>query len=153
MDKITSSCIAVLFILATNSSAVVQPAIAQPVESVAETAPFDVSYLSSASQWGHDTLTSAGITLPATTRIVYTNTDNCGAQASSAGMGGCTTTMEDGSYLVAISPALKYSAWGNHILFHEYAHTLGYGECAAEAYAHVYEGNADLWSYPECEEL
>ena len=131
---------------------VAQPA-SQPVsQPVTEAPTFDTFYLHSAAQWGAESLSGVGISLPAHVHIQYTNEGNCGAEGPSH-MGGCTTRHLDGTITVTVSPELKYSAWGNHILFHEYAHTLGYGECAAEAYAHVLEGNADLWSYPECEEL
>ena len=57
--------------------------------------------------------------------------------------------MDGGRYAVLISPELAYTAWGNHILFHELAHTMGADECGAEAYAHQFE-TVELWSYPEC---
>lgn len=111
-----------------------------------------VSWLSQA-DWATDTLSEAGIEVPANVTVTLTDVGNCGADLSAAGMGGCTTHNTDGTITVVVSPGLAGSAWGNHILLHEYAHTLGYGECAAEAYAHVYERSSDLWSYPECEEL
>ena len=152
MNKLTTILATLALVLVTLTGASAQPseAVSQP----ASQAPtFDTFYLGSAAQWGAETLAAYGITPASDTLIVYTNTDNCGAKLSEAGLGGCTTTLEDGSHLVTVSPELKYSAWGVHILIHEYAHTLGYGECAAEAYAHSYEGNSNLWSYPECEEL
>lgn len=151
MNKVSALIVSVIMVLATFTGASAQAS--QPVsQPVVEAPTFDTFYLGSAAQWGAESLSNVGITLAPSDRIAYTNVDNCGATGLS-GLGGCTHTFEDGSHLITISPELKYTAWGNHILFHEYAHTLGYGECAAEAYAHVIEGNADLWSYPECEEM
>jgi hypothetical protein len=150
VKKLTTILTTILVMLATFTGASAQAS--QPVsQPVSQPATFDSYYLHSAAQWGAETLAQAGIKVPANVHITYTNDNNCGAQET--GRGGCTTHNADGTITVAVSPALKYSAWGNHILFHEYAHTLGYGECGAEAYAHVLEGNADLWSYPTCEEL
>jgi len=124
---------------------------AAPV-AVADTAPAtrdSVSWLTRA-DWVTNTLAEAGIKVPANVHIVLTDTGNCGAQASNVGLGGCTTFHADGTMTVAVSPRLAGSVAGNHVLFHEYAHTLGYGECEAEAYAQVYTGRADVWAYPEC---
>lgn len=84
--------------------------------------------------------------------ITSDHVNNCGAALSVSGIGGCTTWLEDGSYLIAISPELEWTAWGNHILHHELGHVVldSKDECAVEAYAHRYT-TVTLWSYPECQ--
>lgn len=104
-----------------------------------------------AQTWATFMLEQADMELPPTTALIFSNTSNCGAEISTAGLGGCTYTLEDGSHAVILSPELAWTQWGTHILFHELAHTVGMGECEAEAYAHQFE-EIELWSYPLCEE-
>ena len=107
-------------------------------------APFKLPSL-----WAREALADGGVDYPENVVFVFQNEDNCGATLSEVGQGGCTVPMDDGRYAVLISPELAYTAWGNHILFHELAHTMGANECEAEAYAHQFE-SVELWSYPEC---
>ena len=98
-------------------------------------------------------LALSGATVPSNVTFMLTNDHvlNCGAKLSDAGVGGCTTWMEDGSILVTVSPELQWSAWGNHILHHELGHVVldSHDECAVEAYAHQFTTET-LWSYPHC---
>lgn len=103
----------------------------------------------SAQEWAYLTLEDAGVKLSPNVTLEFTNEDNCGAKLSTASLGGCTHTTAPHTYTVQVSPELAYTAWGNHILFHEIAHTLGADECAAEEYAHHFE-DEPLWSYPAC---
>jgi hypothetical protein len=121
--------------------------ISQPAS---DPASFTLAPFKLASTWVPEALADAGVAYPENVVFLYQNEYNCGAEISDLGQGGCTVTMEDGSgYVVLLSPELAYTAWGNHILFHELAHTMGADECTAEAYAHQFEAVA-LWSYPEC---
>jgi hypothetical protein len=146
-----SRLIACLIILA--SSIISLPASAsEPVsQPVSEPATFSAQPLGLASTWVPEALESAGVQVDNTVVFLYTDTDNCGAILSEVGQGGCTVTLKDGGHAVLISPSLAYTAWGNHILFHELAHTYGANECEAEAYAHQFEVTK-LWSYPECQQ-
>lgn len=107
-------------------------------------APFKLPSL-----WAREALADGGVDYPENVVFLFQNEDNCGAELSTVGQGGCTVPMDNGQYAVLISPELAYTAWGNHILFHELAHTMGANECEAEAYAHQFEYD-ELWSYPEC---
>lgn len=103
--------------------------------------------------WLNEQLAQNDVTLEDGVYVFFTNDPalNCGAKLSTTGYGGCTTDLEDGRYVVAISPELAYTQWGQHILFHELGHTKGMGECEAEDYAHNFEDPSQfLWSYPEC---
>lgn len=124
---------------------------AQPVsQPTADPASFSLAPFKLASTWVPEALADAGVELPENVTILFQNEHNCGA--TETGLGGCTVTRTDiDGYVVLISPELAYTAWGNHILFHEIAHTMGANECEAEAYAHQFEAVA-LWSYPACEE-
>jgi galactokinase len=97
-------------------------------------------------------LESADMELTPNVTMIFSNTSNCGAEKSTAGRGGCTYTVAPNTYVIVMSPELANTQWGNHILFHELAHTVGMGECEAEAYAHQFE-EEELWSYPTCEEF
>lgn len=103
--------------------------------------------------WASLTLAEAGVKLSPSVTLEFTNEDNCGAKLSTASLGGCTHTITHlnapSTYTVQISPELAYTAWGNHILFHELAHTMGADECGAETYAHHFE-DEPLWGYPSC---
>lgn len=121
------------------------PTLAPATEAMTSTlAPFKLSRL-----WVTEALASAGVPAPTNVTFLFQNDHNCGAELSEVGQGGCTVPMKDGHYAILISPELAYTAQGNHILFHELAHTMGATECEAEAYAHQFETVA-LWSYPEC---
>ena len=76
---------------------------------------------------------------------------NCGAELSTVGQGGCTHWLPNGTVLIVVSPALEWTAWGQHILHHELGHAMleTYDECAAESYAHGFT-QIVLWSYPQC---
>lgn len=115
----------------------------------ADPASFTLAPFKLASTWVPEALADAGIPYPSNVTFLYQDENNCGAK--DGGLGGCTVTMPNGHYAVLISPKLAYTPWGNHILFHELGHTLGYDECGAESYAHSFEDPAHLlWSYPEC---
>jgi hypothetical protein len=130
-----------------------QPAsqpLAQPVSQVtSDPASFTLAPFGLPATWAPEALSDAGISKPANVTILFQNEYNCGAEVT--GLGGCTVKRTDiDGWVILISPELAYTAWGNHILFHELAHTMGAGECEAEAYAHQFEAVA-LWSYPECQ--
>lgn len=130
-----------------------QPASVPVSQPTSDPASFTPAPLKLASTWVPEALADAGVAYPTNVQFLYQNEYNCGAIHSEVGMGGCTVKRTDiDGYIVLISPKLAYTAWGNHILFHELAHTMGANECEAEAYAHQFE-TAALWSYPECEEL
>jgi hypothetical protein len=106
-----------------------------------------------ANEWVQAELEEADMEMVPTTTILFTNTANCGADISTVAQGGCTYNLQDGTHVMVLSPTLPFTAWGHHILFHELAHTLGImDECKAEAYAHQFEYDVELWSYPACEE-
>lgn len=105
--------------------------------------------LKATSLWVPESISQAGIVLEDNVTFLYTNDNNCGAELSPVGMGGCTLTHANGSFTIILSPKLAYTATGNHILFHEIAHTMGASECEAEAFAHQFEYEP-MWSYPEC---
>jgi len=133
-------------------TAIFAPTSAPATAPVSEPTKFSASPFKLASTWVPEALAEAGVAYPQNVVFLYQNEDNCGAELSEAGLGGCTVKRTDiEGYVVLISPELAYTAWGNHILFHELAHTMGANECEAEAYAHQFETVA-LWSYPECEE-
>jgi hypothetical protein len=134
------------------SQALTQAPVQAPTEDLTE-APQVVPNTSVevAQRWANVMLESAGIELMSDVQMVFTNAYNCGANASTAALGGCTYTLENGNHLVVLSPGLANTQWGNHILFHELGHTAGLGECDAEAFAHQFEEVA-MWSYPECKE-
>jgi hypothetical protein len=140
----------IITIVLTIASLLSLPASQPASASSNEPLTFNAYPLMSSSLWASEVLSDAGVSLPANVRLAFTNEGNCGAEISIAGLGGCTTYHEDMSMTVTISRELSYSSWGNHILMHEIAHTLGADECTAEAYAHQFEQVA-LWSYPECE--
>jgi len=121
----------------------------QPSQPVSQPAPFSAYPLKSSSVWVSEMLATMNVTVSDNVKFVFQNEDNCGAEISSIGMGGCTVTQKDGTFVVLISPELAYTYEGNHILFHEIAHTLGMGECDAEYYAHRFE-ETPIWSYPSC---
>lgn len=104
-------------------------------------------------EWLPYELALSGAVVPENVAFTITSDQviNCGAMVSEAGVGGCTTWEEDGSVLIAVSPELEWTAWGNHILHHELGHAVLYtdDECAVETYAHHFT-TATLWSYPEC---
>lgn len=142
----------ILAILLSLTAILGQPS--QPAsQPSADPASFTASPFKLASTWVPEALADAGVDLPSNVTFLYQNEYNCGAELSPLSIGGCTLTRTDivGHYIILISPELAYTAWGNHILFHELAHTMGANECEAEAYAHQFEATA-LWSYPECEE-
>ena len=103
-----------------------------------------------AQRWAQAMLESADMELTPNVTLLFTSASNCGAEKSTAGIGGCTYTVAPNTYVVTISPELANTQWGNHILFHELGHTVGLGECEAESYAHQFE-EVELWSYPLCE--
>lgn len=128
-----------------------QPASVPVSQPASDPASFTLAPLKLASTWVPEALADAEVSVPANVSFLYQNKYNCGAIET--GMGGCTVKRTDmDGYIILLSPELAYTAWGNHILFHEIAHTMGANECEAEAYAHQFEAVA-LWSYPECEEL
>lgn len=128
-----------------------QPASVPLSQPASDPASLTLAPLGLASTWVPEALADAGVEYPTNVYFLFQNEHNCGAV--NGGYGGCTVTLEDNSgYVVLISPELVYTAWGNHTLFHELAHTMGAGECEAEAYAHQFEAVA-LWSYPECQAL
>lgn len=77
--------------------------------------------------------------------------ENCGANLSPTGLGGCTTWLQNGTILVTVSPELAWTEAGNHVLYHELGHAIldTDDECTAEAFAHQHTSST-LWSYPEC---
>lgn len=104
-----------------------------------------------AQKWAQAMIESADMELTPNVTLVFTSAFNCGAEKSTATLGGCTYTVAPNTYVVTISPELANTQWGNHILFHELGHTVGLDECGAEAFAHQFE-EVELWSYPLCEE-
>lgn len=139
--------------LILSLTAILGPASAPVSEPLRETASYSpnlsLAVFKLPSLWVRDALADAGLEYPDNVIFVFQNEDNCGATLSTVGLGGCTVPMEDGKFAVLISPQLAYSTWGNHILFHELAHTEGADECGAEYYAHQFE-TVKLWSYEEC---
>lgn len=103
-----------------------------------------------AQTWATFMLEQADMELTPNVSLVFSSTSNCGAELSTAGLGGCTYTVAANTYVVVLSTDLAWTQWGTHILFHELGHTVGLGECEAEAYAHQFE-EIELWSYPLCE--
>jgi hypothetical protein len=100
--------------------------------------------------WAGELLYQADMEAAPNVIVAFTNESNCGASISANGAGGCTYTLEDGSYYVTISPELVGTIPGKHVFFHELAHTLGISdECEAERYAAQFD-DVDVWSYPEC---
>lgn len=101
--------------------------------------------------WVAESLTTAGVAVPANVTVIITDTDNCGSKLSPAGTGGgCTIRLSDGTISVLVSASAIENGTGEHILFHELGHALhNLGECAAEYYSHHYS-NPELWSYPAC---
>lgn len=150
MHAVASITASVIIFLASVVGMPAQPS--QPAsQPVSQPASFNGYPLKSATLWATETLDILEVQPASNVRFEFTNESNCGAELSAMHLGGCTTTEADGSYTVRVSPKLAYTAWGNHILMHELAHTMGAGECEAEAYAHQFEdANALLWSYPEC---
>jgi len=105
------------------------------------------------SAWLAEKLNTAGIDIPANVTIMFNDgIENCGDQVSETGFGGgCTYHWHDGTVSVLLSASVPTDTYGAHILFHELGHALhGLGECAAEYYAHHYDGTPNVWSYPEC---
>lgn len=140
----------IIIALILTLSAIFAPVQAPATAPTSDPASFSLAPFKLTSTWVPEALADAGVSLPDNVTILFQNEHNCGAV--DGGLGGCTVTRTDiDGYVVLISPELAYTAWGNHILFHEIAHTFGAGECEAEAYAHQFEATA-LWSYPACKE-
>lgn len=141
----------IIIALILTLSAIFAPTQEPVSQPTSDPASFTLAPFKLASTWVPEALADAGVELPENVTILFQNQYNCGA--TETGLGGCTVTRTDiKGHVILISPELAYTAWGNHILFHEIAHTMGANECEAEAYAHQFEAVA-LWSYPECEEL
>jgi hypothetical protein len=106
-------------------------------------------YVPASTRWVEATLAAADFELTPNVAVVFSDTSNCGADISTVAMGGCTYATGANTYTIVISPGLVGTDSGKHILFHELGHTVGMGECEAEAYAHQFE-ESPLWSYPNC---
>lgn len=106
----------------------------------------------SARAWLAETLSTAGVVVPANVTVMFTDTDNCGSEISPNNTGGgCTIRLSDGTISVLVSPSAVENGTGGHILFHELGHAIySLGECGAEYFSHHYS-NPALWSYPDCE--
>lgn len=142
--------LSILFILSTFFGPVSQPAPVSVSQPASDPASFSLAPFNLASTWVPEALADAGLPYPNNVVFLHQNEYNCGAKVSPVGLGGCTVTMEDNSgYVILISPELTYTAAGNHILFHELAHTMGAGECEAEYFAHQFEAEP-IWAYEEC---
>lgn len=141
----------IIFLSAFISSYSEAPAEA-PVQAIEAPAPtFTGDVYEAPTDWVGQSLWEADMELSPNVIVALTNDLNCGAEASPVGLGGCTYTLEDGTYYVTVSPELAWTPQGTHILFHEIGHTLGMGECEAEYYAAQFD-TVEQWSYPECEE-
>jgi hypothetical protein len=133
---------------ATATPATPAPATQQVIPQMFRFHP--VATVDQAREWAEATLSGSGVTLADNVTLLFSSTANCGADASAAGMGGCTYFLKSGP-VVVISPELAWTQAGSHILFHETAHSMGIvDECAAEAWAHQFE-DEPYWSYPECQ--
>jgi broad specificity polyphosphatase/5'/3'-nucleotidase SurE len=135
-----------------NASAAQQPATTNsPIATAAAPASDQRPTVTAAEAtvWAEATLAGAGVVLPESVSLVFSDVANCGANLSTAAIGGCTYRLAAETVIV-ISPSLAWTEAGSHILFHEVAHALGISdECAAEEWAHQFE-DAPYWSYPEC---
>lgn len=102
--------------------------------------------------WEQSVLDNAGLTLPANTRLFFTEDQNCGSKLSPTGTGGgCTFLTVEDYTAVIVSPQVYGTPEGAHILLHEVAHANGImDECAAEYFAHDHGSDWELWSYPQC---
>lgn len=104
-------------------------------------------------EWVQAELEEADMELSPNIKILFTNTANCGAEISATNEGGCTYSDAAGNKTIILSPTLPFTVGGHHVLFHELGHAVGYiDECEAENYAHQFEYEQEIWSYPTCEE-
>jgi len=103
--------------------------------------------------WEQGVLDKAGLSLPANTRLFFTEDQNCGSKISPTGTGGgCTFLTVEGYTAVIVSPQVYNTPEGAHILLHEVAHATGIiDECSAEYFAHDHGSEWNMWSYPQCQ--